>query len=324
MSDSSKQPRFQPTVQQPSSSSSSITTVQDPQLLNEEYTIDTPENVTFGYEVAGIGSRFIGALADTVILGLLLLLLNFVFFLGISLLAPDGSDSFPAFDNEDESMWAVGLAIAAYALLNFVILWGYYIFFELSWRGQTPGKRLAGIRVIRMDGNSIGFLDNVIRNLIRILDFLPFGYGLGLIVMFCNRRSRRLGDYAAGTLVVHDKPAETFEDLFGSPLESDKAAQNRNVLTDAIYMESLSDTISAPSAPSDPLRARFAHIQHLSSLDYELVVDTLQRHESSEVAPELLHRLVELMSTKLAMDESIDDERQFLIDLAEAYRRYHR
>jgi hypothetical protein len=108
-------------------------------LLHEEYNIDTPENVTFGYAVAGIGSRFIGALIDTLLILLLLLLVNFLLFAGIA-----AADGLP-FGMAD---WAEGVMIALYALLNFGIIWGYYLVFELIWRGQTPGKRGAGTRVI--------------------------------------------------------------------------------------------------------------------------------------------------------------------------------
>lgn len=334
------QPSQQPTDRLPAANSSPSAHMGS---LNEEYTIDTPENVTFGFDVAGIGSRFIGALVDSLILGLLLFLVNVVLALAISLFAPDGSDFVTAVSDSDGVTWAAGVAIAIYALLNFILLWGYFIFFEMIWRGQTPGKRVAGIRVVRMDGNSISFLDNVIRNLIRIIDFLPFGYGVGLIVMFCNRHARRLGDFAAGTLVVREQKVERLEDFVSIPsmttetnsLAGTGRANTGRVNTEDADAESatvgvqslsaaLSATMSAPSAASDPLRERFVNIRQISSLDFELIADTLQRHQSSQVSPDILRRLAVLMAAKLEMERPSNGEHQFLTDIAEAYRRYRR
>ena len=98
--------------------------------------------------------------------------------------------------------WLGGLALALYALLNFAVFWGYYMLFELLWSGQTPGKRVAKTRVLRTDGNPARTSEVAVRNLVRIVDFLPALYAIGFIVMFFNRQSRRLGDYAAGTLVI--------------------------------------------------------------------------------------------------------------------------
>src|SRR5690606_14075457 len=106
---------------------------------------------------------------------------------------------------EEPLSWVGGLLIALYALLNFLIFWGYYVLFEYLWNGQTPGKRLVKIRVARTDGNPAGFVEVVIRNLVRVVDFLPTGYGLGLLVMFFSPQARRLGDFAAGTLVVKER-----------------------------------------------------------------------------------------------------------------------
>jgi uncharacterized RDD family membrane protein YckC len=92
----------------------------------------------------------------------------------------------------------VGLAI----ILAFLITIGYYIFFEMVWNGQSPGKRAAGIRVLSAGGTPITFGQSLVRNLVRPVDMLPTSYMLGLTVMILNRRSQRLGDIAAGTVVV--------------------------------------------------------------------------------------------------------------------------
>ena len=166
--------------------------------MREEYTIETPENVSFGYEVAGIGNRFVGALIDALILGAVLTLLGILtsVVLGIT----EGFANITL--NTNELSWAGGLVLAISTLVNFLLFWGYFAVFELVWNGQTPGKRVARTQVIRSDGSAVGFLGVAVRNLVRIVDFLPGGYLVDLVTMLLNRRARRLGDFAAGTLVV--------------------------------------------------------------------------------------------------------------------------
>jgi uncharacterized RDD family membrane protein YckC len=160
--------------------------------VDETLRIDTPENVSFAYPVAGLGSRFMAALVDT----LLILLLQFLMYILLRLTVLQDAEG-------SLSSWLV----AIYSLIGFVFLWGYYIFFELLWNGQSPGKRWVGLRVIRTDGMPISVAESLVRNLVRIVDFLPVAYGVGVVTMFINGQSRRLGDLAAGTLVVYDRHA---------------------------------------------------------------------------------------------------------------------
>jgi uncharacterized RDD family membrane protein YckC len=159
-------------------------------LPDEMLSIDTPENVAFGYTVAGIGSRFLAALVDTTLIVILQLIV-----IGASAFAFKQMK----FMNEFEG-WAAALG----GLVAFLLFWGYYIFFEMLWNGQSPGKRWAGLRVIRVDGTPVTLAESIIRNLVRMIDFLPIGYGIGIVTMFANDQARRLGDMAAGSLVVHD------------------------------------------------------------------------------------------------------------------------
>ncbi len=160
--------------------------------------IDTPENVIFDYEIVGIGSRFMAALVDTTLIVVLQLVvyLPMLFFFGEQLVS-------------GENTWFIGLFI----LIAFVFLWGYYIFFELLWNGQSPGKRWLGLRVLQANGTPITLTESIIRNLVRIVDFLPMAYGVGVVTMFIDGKSRRLGDMAASTLVVRDKESITLESL---------------------------------------------------------------------------------------------------------------
>ncbi|HEY3081842.1 MAG TPA: RDD family protein [Chloroflexota bacterium] len=165
--------------------------------VGDAYRIGTPEQIDLAYDVAGLGSRFLAALVDTVIqTGLLVL----IWFGSISLVALlDGVGG-----RADDTGLASAMQAAA-ALGTFATLWGYHVFCEMVWHGQTPGKRWVGLRVIKEGGYPIGFVDSVIRNVVRLVDFLPLFYVIGAIVMFVDRRSRRLGDLAAGTLVVKER-----------------------------------------------------------------------------------------------------------------------
>ncbi|MBM3449874.1 MAG: RDD family protein [Armatimonadetes bacterium] len=87
------------------------------------------------------------------------------------------------------------------------------MFFEAIWNGQTPGKRVVGIRVVRIDGRPIGFGQAATRNLVRVLDALPVYYAIGVLVMFLNKSQRRLGDLAAGTVVVHEGASQRLQAL---------------------------------------------------------------------------------------------------------------
>lgn len=177
--------------------------------LSDDYlNIDTPENVAFGYEVAGIGSRFLAALVDTLLILVLQLVVNLTLLFLASVLF--GS----LFEQEDTLLFWF---LALFGLIAFALLWGYYIFFELSWNGQSPGKRWIGLRVIRTDGTPITLTESIIRNLVRLIDFLPAYYGVGVVVMFINDQARRLGDLAAGTLVVRERANVTLESLAAKP-----------------------------------------------------------------------------------------------------------
>ena len=96
-----------------------------------------------------------------------------------------------------------GLGQALFFLCLFVLVWGYFLLFEWLWDGQTPGKRLLGIRVIRRNGTSLGFEGRRCANLVRVVDMLPGFYGVGFLTAASNREHCRLGDLAADTLVVH-------------------------------------------------------------------------------------------------------------------------
>jgi uncharacterized RDD family membrane protein YckC len=162
----------------------------------DQLRIDTPEQIALELPLAGIGSRFLALAIDTLIQSVFYLITAFVFIFTL----PLGSSVFMFLPK------LVGPALAIFIL--FAIYWGYFAFFESIWSGQTPGKRYAGIRVIKESGRPINAFDAIGRNLMRAVDGLPGIYGVGLVCMMCNQQSRRLGDFIAGTVVVHEKPTE--------------------------------------------------------------------------------------------------------------------
>jgi uncharacterized RDD family membrane protein YckC len=149
------------------------------------------EKVPIVYRVAGLGARLLAWLLD-------LHVIIAVFLFGCVY----------------ATVWELvrqGLGDAMLLVLTFVVQWGYFVLWEWLWYGQTPGKRLVGIRVIDEQGSSISFGQAVTRNLLRVADGLPLLipdvmpvlYGVGFLTAACNREQRRLGDWAAGTLVVY-------------------------------------------------------------------------------------------------------------------------
>ncbi len=146
--------------------------------------------------LAGIGSRFIALLVDYLIWGAGLLVLAVL----VALILP----ALHVVSKISEQ-WAVAIVIFILFLLN----WGYFTLFEAFWNGRTPGKRVAKIRVIQRSGRAIGLFESMARNLIRYVDQIPFPlHVVGVITMFVTRQHQRLGDLAAGTLVVRDRQDE--------------------------------------------------------------------------------------------------------------------
>jgi hypothetical protein len=131
--------------------------------------------------------------------------------------------------------WGVALSI----IIAFAILWAYYIFFELVWNGQSPGKRWVGLRVMRSDGTPVTLLESLVRNLMRLVDFLPFAYGIGVVSMFLDHRSRRLGDLAAGVLVVIDRKTASIQDLIPRPIEIQGVAALQDIRIDMLATQEL-------------------------------------------------------------------------------------
>jgi uncharacterized RDD family membrane protein YckC len=158
----------------------------------EKLTIDTPEQIALEFPLAGAGSRFLAIAIDTLLQIAVLVVLVLV---GL------GAIWLRALGFEALGTWVVALLVA----LAFLLYYGYFAAFEALWSGQTPGKRAMGLRVISVSGQPITSFDAILRNLLRIVDQLPGIYAVGVLSIFFTSRNQRLGDLAAGTVVVHER-----------------------------------------------------------------------------------------------------------------------
>jgi uncharacterized membrane protein SpoIIM required for sporulation/uncharacterized RDD family membrane protein YckC len=170
--------------------------------------IETPEHLVLELELAGVGSRIAAAAFDAVLLGVLF------FGLGLAVAAL-------AAGRQSAGAWSTLVAVLA-LLAGFVLFWGYFLLFEALNHGRTPGKRLVGIRVVMDTGHPITFAAAAVRNLIRVVDALPFGL-VGLAFVLFNPQNKRLGDLVAGTVVARDRPEDL--QLAGVPTNREPGAQ---------------------------------------------------------------------------------------------------
>ncbi len=251
--------------------------------MSNSYVIETPENIAFGYDVAGIGSRFLATLIDSLIQGTLYVILLVTYALAEYLGLTHALSA-------DLQPWLA----AAIILSLFLIQFGYFLLFELFMHGQTPGKRLFNLQVVKENGYPLSAVDSIIRNLVRIIDFFPVGYGIGLIVMFLNERARRLGDFAAGTVVIKLRDDVKLADLLAAP---------------------------GPGVPAPEL----AGLENLRPSDVELITAYLRRRNeirdasklAGTIARAVRRRMDASQTDEYAVNISSDD---FLLQVASAYR----
>lgn len=165
-------------------------------MSDPQYSISTPENVDLHMELAGFGNRVLACIIDTLISALLNIVLIggllAVWFLLKRLSLSPGI----------LALWSTYLLMIG-TTVSFAIVFGYYLFFEGAWQGQTPGKKIVDIRVIEQNGQPITWSSAIVRNLVRLID-----QGLmmiGFISMLIDKNERRLGDFAAGTIVIRER-----------------------------------------------------------------------------------------------------------------------
>lgn len=252
----------------------------------DRFVLETPENIRFGYDIADIGSRFLAILIDTLIQGTIFLVL----LIGAALLmAGLASTVLPDIVYQ--------LLAAAFILIIILIQFGYFLFFEIIFNGQTPGKRLFNLRVIKENGSPLSSVDTIIRDLVRVIDFFPIFYGVGIIVMFFNARAKRLGDLAAGTIVVK--------------------------MRNQIRLQDLQTTTPAPPPTNLPLG-----IGRLAEADISLAESfLLRRHSlanSNQLSLEIAQRFAKKMELRDgAVPSSPDAATRFIQETVNTYRSQH-
>lgn len=208
-----------------------------PPDFRQHLEVETPEHVTLDYEIAGLGSRALAAILDTLILSAWTFAL--VLIIGMPQHLLSGS-------------WQTALWVVTY----FASIWGYFTFFEALRGGQTPGKRRLGIRVVRDTGHPVTFGAAAARNLLRAADFLPPPYLLGALFVGLHPRGKRLGDIVAGTVVVRDQPALQTAGVLTPPTAEVEAAGVPE-LSDEEFRFLREFAERAPSLPAE-VRARLA------------------------------------------------------------------
>ena len=164
-------------------------------MLDDELVIETPERVELHYVLANVGNRFLAAAIDHLIQAFAIVI--------VVVIAGAVSD-WRLFSSMN--VWAAALTVLAI----FAIYWGYFVAFETLWSGQTPGKRIMRLRVVREDGRPVRFFEVFVRNLLRVaIDFQPVpSYAVGVVSIIFSARSKRVGDFVAGTVVVKERATE--------------------------------------------------------------------------------------------------------------------
>lgn len=241
--------------------------------MQHDVQVSTPESAAFSLETAGLGSRFLALLIDKVIQAVIASLLYIAYF----------ALFWPLYW-EWQSRAAQEIMDVVMTVLLAVVLLLYHLIFEAVTRGRTPGKWIVGLRVVKTTGVPIGFWEACLRNLVRVVDYLPGMYFAGTITIFVSPQNRRLGDLAAGTIVVRDR-----------------REQRRPVAASAGGAAAPAAGSGAPSpAAAVPAAAAAVHRSSHMSLHYrdeELIAEYLIRRQNltpdarTELARQLADRL---------------------------------
>lgn len=263
--------------------------------MSREITIVTPEHVELTFELAGIGSRFIAMLLDT----LLLVLATIVI-----VLAAIGTTNIEKQINSPQT-WVIAVLI----FILFSLWQGYFLFFESTRNGQTPGKKTAGIRVIRDTGHPLDFRSALLRNVMRAVDGLPGIYGVGFVSIFLSPQYRRLGDYVAGTLVVKTQVKQ-------APVTMPTPEDIPNVSDD----ESPTEMQTASLLPQEAL----PYFNKITRDDYRAMRHFLDRKNDLDgnIADALARKIAAPLALKLQLDpEQIEDPAAFLESISREWER---
>jgi len=170
--------------------------------------ISTPENIAIDYELAGLASRAAAFLVDILIQISIWLIVGAIALVVYGILILAGLHHILRYLSGLTNLFE-----ALYAILGFLILWGYRIYFEIKWNGQTPGKRHLGLRTMRQGGYPINVFGAIIRNLFWMFDLAPVPFPPGIAFIMGTREYQRLGDIVGGTIVVKQRAPQTLDGL---------------------------------------------------------------------------------------------------------------
>lgn len=166
---------------------------------DERVSLHVPEQVEVSYELAGLGSRFLAAFLDALL-----------FVAIMSLLALGGWALRTWLTGDPFVSATIGwIVFGAWVLLGIA----YHVYYEVASEGKPPGKRMTGLRVIGIDGASVSAEQSAVRNILRIADWIPFLYAAGVVSLLATSKNQRLGDLAAGTMVVKERLEDEIDEL---------------------------------------------------------------------------------------------------------------
>lgn len=260
---------------------------------------ETPENVQITYDSAGLGTRFVAWVIDTILLSIMMFVILIVLLFAGASVNVVVKDFFEPFEDLqpgeqlDIPLYIIGLMMLVFGLGSFF----YFGFSELLFRGQTIGKRQVKIRVVKVDGFSLDPLSIFVRSIFRVVDHIPPFW----IVPLVSARAQRLGDMIAGTVVVSDRPDQ---------------------------MDSVREFLSQRSPAESKFHFSSTALNRARGEDIEAVEKILDRwHGISKKEKELLlSQLVEPLTRRLKVEPPELHERlRFLEDfLAAEYQRQYR
>lgn len=268
----------------------------------------TPDHIELEFELAGPGARGGAVIVDTILM--ILGFIGFVLALGLTGTLFDSLD-------DRSAIWLISLV----SIVFFLVQWSYFILFEFWLNGQTPGKKLFGLRVVRDNGLPAGPREIVVRNLLRAADFMPSGYMIGGLAAFYSKRGKRLGDMAAGTMVVRESRSlsdgshDDWSAQWVAKLERGDSRHALTLSTGQIDMQTLAvmDQFRGRAfLLPDEKRAELAWklvSQHLShfDLDPDVVYDA---HDMGRQCERVMGRILEMASFDQTKDKQAQERKQ--------------